>query len=245
MRKLRHEEIRRPDPAEAALLPKHPISVVVDSVRSIYNVGSIFRTSDAARVEHVYLTGISGTPDHPSVHKTALGAQDSVAWSYDDNPVDVVRNLKRSGYVVGILEITDEPSATTNVSRDTYPLCLVLGNELHGVDEAIVELADVAFEIPQYGAKQSLNVAVAYGIAVFDLVRRFRELEGMDAMPTSHDAEAIPTAHDTWAMPTTHDVAKEVAPSNEDQDELSGRHTADAKPMNVSHSTEQVDADSQ
>ncbi len=168
----------------AALLPKHPISVVVDSVRSIFNVGSIFRTSDAALIEHVYLTGISGTPDNPAVHKTALGAQDTVAWTYDANPVDVVLRLKNRGYTVGILEITDEPTATTDVTPDHFPLCLVVGNELHGVDDAIVERADLALEVPQYGAKQSLNVSVAYGIAIFDVVRRFRDLNGLGAFPT-------------------------------------------------------------
>lgn len=183
MRKLRHEEIPRPDPEEAALLPKHPISVIVDSVRSIHNVGSIFRSSDAAFIEHIYLTGISGTPDNPAVHKTALGAQDTVPWSYETSPVETARRLKAQGYAVGVLEITDDPTPTTGVKADHFPLCLVVGNELHGVDDAIVSLADLALEIPQFGAKQSLNVSVAYGIAAFDLVRRYRDLRGMTAFP--------------------------------------------------------------
>ena len=196
MRKLRHEEIPRPDPARAALLPKHPISVVVDNVRSIHNVGSIFRTSDAASIEHVYLTGISGTPDHPAVHKTALGAQDTVPWTYVTSPVEAVRQLRRQGYTIAILEITDEPTATTDVSRGQYPMCLVVGNELHGVDEGIVAMADLALEVPQFGAKQSLNVAVAYGIAVFDLVRAFRRLEGLAAFPESDgtQGDSIPAS---------------------------------------------------
>lgn len=183
MRKLRHEEIPRPDPEEASLLPKHPISIVVDSVRSIYNVGSIFRSSDAASVEHIYLTGISGTPDNPAVHKTALGAQDTVPWSYESSPIETVRRLKAHGYCVGILEITDEPTPTTAVTAEHFPLCLVVGNELHGVDDEIVGMADLALEIPQFGAKQSLNVSVAYGIAAFDLVRRYRHLAGMSMSP--------------------------------------------------------------
>lgn len=190
MRKLKHEEIPRPDPERAALLPKHPISVVVDNVRSIYNVGSIFRTSDAAFVEHVYVAGISGTPDNPAVHKTALGAQDTVPWTYDADAIEVVRSLKTQGYTVGILEITDNPTPTTDASAEHFPMCLVLGNELHGVDDEIVQMADLALEIPQYGAKQSLNVAVAYGIAVFDLVRRFREIRGLEAFPAHEEASA-------------------------------------------------------
>lgn len=174
------------------MLPKHPISVVVDNVRSIHNVGSIFRTSDAASIEHVYLAGISGTPDHPAVHKTALGAQDTVPWSYCTSPVEAVQRLKKQGYTIGILEITDEPTATTDVARAQFPMCLVVGNELHGVDEVIVGMADLALEVPQFGAKQSLNVAVAYGIAVFDLVRTFRHLEGLAAFPDFSGARRAP-----------------------------------------------------
>ena len=131
----------------------------------------------------MYLTGISGTPDHPAVHKTALGAQDTVPWTYVKHPVELVHRLKQDGYTIGILEITDTPTPTTDVSRGQFPLCLVVGNELHGVDEDIVAVADLAFEVPQFGAKQSLNVAVAYGIAVFDLVRAFRRFEGLAAFP--------------------------------------------------------------
>lgn len=183
MRKLTHEEIPRADPEDASLLPKHPISVVVDSVRSIYNVGSIFRSSDAACIEHIYLTGISGTPDNPALHKTALGAQDTVPWSQEASPVATVRRLREQGYTIALLEITDDPTPTTAVTANHFPLCLVVGNELHGVDDAIVQLADIALEIPQYGAKQSLNVSVAYGIAAFDIVRRYRDFAGLSVFP--------------------------------------------------------------
>lgn len=174
MRKLRHEEIPRPDPEVLANLPKHPISVVVDNVRSIHNVGSIFRTSDAARIEHVYLTGISGTPENRALHKTALGAQDTVAWSHHTDPRAVLAGLRAAGYTLAVLEITDTPTYTDAVTPAHFPLGLVVGNELHGVGDALVEMADLALEIPQFGSKQSLNVSVAYGIAVFDLVRCFR-----------------------------------------------------------------------
>ncbi len=177
MRKLKHEEIPRPSPAAVSALPKHPISVVLDNVRSLYNVGSIFRTSDAALIEKLYLTGITGTPDNRGLHKTALGAQDTVAWAYEKDPVAVAHRLREAGYTLAVLEITDTPTRTTAVKSDHFPLCLVVGNELSGVRDDLVHLADLALEIPQYGAKQSLNVAVAYGIAVFDLVRCFRSFE--------------------------------------------------------------------
>lgn len=179
MRKLQHDEIPRPDPSALAELPKHPITVVVDSVRSIHNVGSIFRTSDAARVERIVLTGICGTPDNPALHKTALGAQDTVAWTYRRDPVAVVRALRDEGYTVAVLEITDTPAHADDLVLGHFPLCLVVGNELDGVSEAVVDVADLALEIPQFGAKHSLNVAVAYGVAVFDLVRVYRSRAGL------------------------------------------------------------------
>ena len=175
MRKLRHEEIPRPAPEAVGALPKHPISVVLDNVRSLYNVGSIFRTSDAALIEKLYLTGITGTPDNRGLHKTALGAQDTVAWAYEKDPTVVARRLREAGYTLAVLEITDTPTPTTALTPDAFPLCLVVGNELTGVRDELVEMADLALEIPQYGAKQSLNVAVAYGIAIFDLVRGYRK----------------------------------------------------------------------
>ena len=173
MRKLKHEEIPRPDPDTLESLPKHPISVVLDDVRSLHNVGSIFRTSDAARIERLYLTGITGTPKHRGLHKTALGAQDTVPWSYHPAALPLLAQLRGEGYTLAALEITDTPTPFQALRRDHFPLCLILGNEVQGVQDAILEQADLALEIPQYGAKQSLNVSVAYGIAVFALIERF------------------------------------------------------------------------
>ncbi|MFQ5569018.1 MAG: TrmH family RNA methyltransferase [Rhodothermales bacterium] len=177
MRKLKHEEIPRRSPAEVKVLPKHPVVVVLDNVRSLYNVGSILRTSDAALIDTLFLTGITGTPDHRGVHKTALGAQDTVNWAYEKDPVEVVSRLRERGYTIAVLEITDEPTPTSAVTQVHFPLCLIVGNEVSGVREELVALADLALEIPQYGAKQSLNVAVAYGIAVFDLIDRYRAFQ--------------------------------------------------------------------
>ena len=178
MRKLTYDEISRPTPDEVADLPRHPVTVVVENVRSIYNVGSMFRTSDAARIERLCLTGYTGTPEHKDLHKTALGAQDTVPWSHHDDPQAVLKNLRAEGYTLAALEITNQSMSTTEVLPEHFPLCLVVGNEVGGVSEETIEAVDLAFEIPQYGAKQSLNVAVAYGIAVFDLVRRYRALVG-------------------------------------------------------------------
>ena len=176
MQKLKHEEIPRHSPEKIRDLPKYPITVVLDNIRSIHNVGSIFRTSDAFQIEKLILTGITGTPIHRGLHKTALGAQDTVAWMYVQDAQAVIPMLRESGYTIAALEITDEPTLIHEVKLEHFPLCLIIGNELHGVDESLISLVDLALEIPQYGAKQSLNVSVACGVALHDLVSRYRQL---------------------------------------------------------------------
>ncbi|HET6566803.1 MAG TPA: TrmH family RNA methyltransferase [Rhodothermales bacterium] len=178
MRKLKHEEIPRPDPLRVQTLPKHPIRAVLDNVRSLHNVGSMFRTSDAAAVEHLYLTGITGTPDNPALRKTALGAQNTVAWSHEADARSVVRSLHAQGHTIAVLEITDTPTDIDSLQARHFPLCLVVGNEISGVNDEVLDLADMAFEIPQFGAKQSLNVSVAYGIALYDILRVYHRLFG-------------------------------------------------------------------
>ncbi len=178
MRKLSWDEIERPTPEEVSALPKHPIRLIVHNVRSIHNVGSMFRTSDAARIEHVHLTGFTGTPEHKDLHKTALGAQDTVAWSQHDEIRPLLHDLQEAGYTIALLEQTDHTQRPETVAADAFPMALVVGNEVHGIDEEVLDAADLALEIPQYGAKISLNVGVAYGIAIYDLIRRVRTLEG-------------------------------------------------------------------
>ncbi|MFB6273758.1 MAG: TrmH family RNA methyltransferase [Salinibacter sp.] len=178
MRKLSWDEIDRPTPESIASLPKHPIRLVVHNVRSIHNVGSMFRTSDAARIEHVHLTGFTGTPEHKDLHKTALGAQDTVEWTQHDEAVPLLHNLRENGYTIALLEQTDQTQRPDEVAPDAFPLALVVGNEVRGIDEEVLDAADLALEIPQYGAKISLNVGVAYGIAVYDLIRRYRSAHG-------------------------------------------------------------------
>ncbi len=165
-------------PADEGHSPRHPIAAVVDNVRSMHNVGSLFRTSDGAWIEKLYLTGITATPDHQGLHKTALGAQETVPWEHVENTLDAVRRLKAAGYTIAVLELTDSPTRVDDLLPRHFPLALVLGNEVQGVQEEVMALADLAIEIPQYGSKQSLNVSVAYGIAVFELVRRYRVVMG-------------------------------------------------------------------
>lgn len=174
MQKLPTSKISRPSPEQISKLPRHPLAVVLDNIRSIYNVGSIFRTSDAVRAEKLYLTGITGTPEHKHLHKTALGAQDTVPWTYREDAAELVEQLRHDGYTIAALEITDRPVRLEDITLDNFPLCLVLGNEVSGVQQSLMAQADMALELPQYGAKHSFNVAVAYGIAAFHLVQQYR-----------------------------------------------------------------------
>ena len=148
-----------------------PIAVLLDNVRSLYNVGSIFRTSDAAGIEKIYLCGITGQPPRAEIHKAALGAETSVAWEYFQNPLEIIQKLKSENYRIVILEHTDESHLYDEVKYQ-FPLCLVVGHEISGVSDEVIAMADLAIQIPMHGIKQSLNVAVAYGIAIFEIIKQ-------------------------------------------------------------------------
>jgi 23S rRNA (guanosine2251-2'-O)-methyltransferase len=144
------------------------------NIRSAHNVGSALRTADGAFIQEVLISGFTPTPDHKSVYKTSLGAQDFVPWRLLPDPKEYLQELKLSGYTVAALELTDRPTPIENLQPSSFPMCLIAGNEVDGVDESLMGMCDFAFEIPQYGAKQSLNVSVAVGIVLFDLIRQFR-----------------------------------------------------------------------
>lgn len=171
MKKLSHAEISE-NRATLETLPdvkKLPVVVVLNSIRSSYNVGSIFRTSDGAMIEKLYLCGYTPHPPKKEVLKTALGSQDSVDWEFVEDPKFVVTELKEKGYTICALEQTDSNISYTEIKKTNLPLCLIVGNEISGVNQDLIDLCDITIEIPQFGIKQSLNVAVAYGIAIFEL----------------------------------------------------------------------------
>jgi len=174
MRKLTHEEVgmKRISLDDTKSTMRHPIYALADNIRSIYNVGSIFRTSDAALIEKLYLTGYTPYPPRPEIEKVALGATDAVPWEYIKDPLEAVKKIKEQGIKIVPLEITENSRNYTDIEPVDFPLCLVLGNELTGVSNEIIELADFSIEIPQYGFKHSINVSVAYGVAVMELVRK-------------------------------------------------------------------------
>ena len=175
MKKLTHEEISR-NRSTLDTIPqvkKLPVYVLLNSIRSSYNVGSIFRTSDGVMIEKLFLCGYTPHPPKKEVLKTALGSQDSVQWEYVKDPKEVVISLKEKGVKICALELTSSSKPYYNISKNDFPICLIVGNEISGVSQGLLDLCDYSIEIPQFGIKQSLNVAVAYGIAVFDLRRIF------------------------------------------------------------------------
>lgn len=174
MRKLTHPEIKnkRKTLENISKFKRNPIYVLCDNIRSIFNVGSIFRTSDGAFIEKVILTGYTPYPPRKEIDKVALGATESVPWEYYKDPLDAVKELKKSGVKIAVLEITEPQNYYWNVEMEDFPICLIIGNEISGVAKELIDEADISFEIPMMGMKQSLNVSVAYGIAVYELMRK-------------------------------------------------------------------------
>ena len=149
---------------------KHELCVICDNLRSLYNVGSIFRTSDAVGVKKIYLTGITGTPLQKGVLKVSLGAENSVPWEHIKSAWQLVERLKKQGVQVIALELTDK-SIDIKKFKPKWPCALIVGNEINGVSPTLLKRADVIVSIPMKGAKESLNVAVAYGIAGYTLTK--------------------------------------------------------------------------
>lgn len=170
MRKLTHGEIseNRSTIETLSEVEKLPVTVILDSIRSSYNVGSIFRTSDGAMIEKLYMCGYTPHPPKKEILKTALGATESVPWHYEKDAVKLVKELKANGIKIAALEQTDTAIKHYEVNPALLPFALIVGNEVTGVNPNLIELCDFSVEIPQFGIKQSLNVAVAYGITIFE-----------------------------------------------------------------------------
>ena len=163
----------RPTLEEVNFIPKVPIFILVENVRSVYNVGSIFRTADSFGAEKIYLTGITSFPPRDDLHKTALGAEESVIWEYDKDSVELAKKIKKDGIKLALIEQTKKSKDIFDIDLD-FPICYIVGNEVDGVSEELVELADIHLEIPMHGIKQSLNVSVAAGIIGYELCRKYK-----------------------------------------------------------------------
>lgn len=170
MRKLKITEMNRLTTTEFKESKKIPMVVVLDNIRSMYNVGSVFRTADAFRVEKIYLCGITSIPPHPEIHKTALGAEESVDWEYSTSTVELVDKLKADGYKVFSVEQVEGSIMLDEFSTDEIEkIAIVMGNEVKGVEQEVINHSDGCIEIPQYGTKHSLNVSVTSGIVMWHL----------------------------------------------------------------------------
>jgi len=173
MRKLKNSELNRKNIEEFKQSEKTPLIVILDNIRSLNNIGSVFRTSDAFLVEKIYLCGITATPPNADIHKTALGSTDSVDWEYAENTLDVVEKLKAEN-----VEIVSIEQAENAVMLDKFEVeknkkyAIIFGNEVKGVDQKVVSASDTVIEIPQFGTKHSLNISVSAGVVIWEMFKQ-------------------------------------------------------------------------
>ena len=187
--KLTIDEMNRLSVEEFRASEKLPLTVVLDNVRSLNNIGSIFRTSDAFRVGHIALCGITATPPHREIHKTALGAEESVEWSYHVDTVECVREMKKLGYSIYAVELAHDSIKLGDASaiqtirqsdNQALKIAIVLGNEIDGVQEDVMMFCDGSLEIPQFGTKHSLNVSCAAAIVIWELFKTLRSVSVLE-----------------------------------------------------------------
>lgn len=173
MRKLENKELERKSIADFKEAEKTPIIIILDDIRSLHNIGSVFRTADAFLIEKIYLCGITAIPPNKEIHKTALGATETVAWEYQKEVTEVIQNLKKENIKVFAIEQVENAVFLQNFTVDkSERYALVFGNEVYGVSQKAIELCDCSIEIPQIGTKHSLNISVSAGIVVWDLFQK-------------------------------------------------------------------------
>ena len=175
MKKLSSEELNRLNIEEFKSSEKSPFVVVLDNIRSLNNIGSVFRSSDAFLVESIYLCGITACPPHKDIHKTALGATDSVNWKYFENTLDAINELKSQGYqIISIEQTKDSVFLQDFEIVDQQKYALIMGHEVKGVDQKVIDASDSVIEIPQFGTKHSFNISVTTGIVLWELFRKYK-----------------------------------------------------------------------
>ena len=175
MKKLSLEQLNRISVDEFKQTDKIPVVVVLDNIRSLNNIGSVFRTSDAFLIEKIYLCGITATPPHKDIHKTALGATDSVDWEYFEDTLQLVNKLKAEGFIIASIEQV-EKSVMLNefIPKPNEKYAVILGNEVKGVRQDVVDNSHLCIEIPQFGTKHSLNISIATGVVLWDIFNKIR-----------------------------------------------------------------------
>jgi len=175
MRKLANEELNRKTASEFMEAPKTPVVIILDNVRSLNNVGSVFRTADAFLIEAVYLCGITGQPPNKDIQKTALGATETVPWKYYKNTLDAVNELKEAGYLIYSIEQAESAIMLNNfMPSRKQKIAIIFGNEVKGVQQEVIDASTDVIEIPQIGTKHSFNIAVSVGIVMWDLYLKIK-----------------------------------------------------------------------
>ena len=164
----------RPTIGEVEFIPRIPISILVENVRSVHNVGSIFRSADGFGAEKIYLTGYTAHPPREDLHKTALGAEDAVQWEYYENPLDAAEVIKKQGIPLILIEQTKQSKSMYEIDWE-FPLCFIVGNEVNGVSENLSNMVNIHVELPMRGVKQSLNVSVAAGVVGYEFSRYYSQ----------------------------------------------------------------------
>ena len=176
MRKLANNELNRLDIEQFKKAEKTPLIVILDNVRSLNNIGSVFRTCDAFLIEKIYLCGITATPPNKEIHKTALGATDSVAWEYEENTLSAVEKLKEQGaYIISIEQAENSTMLNDFEPNRNQKYAIIFGNEVKGVEQEVVSASNEVIEIPQYGTKHSLNISVSAGITIWELAMKLKK----------------------------------------------------------------------
>ncbi|MBS3993546.1 MAG: RNA methyltransferase [Bacteroidetes bacterium] len=175
MRKLKNSELERLSVEAFKEETKIPLIVILDDIRSLNNVGSVFRTCDAFLIEKIYLCGITATPPNKEIHKTALGSTESVAWEYAEDVVALVHRLKKDKVFVAAIEQTENSTMLNDFKIPAHQkLAIIFGNEVKGVKQSAVNLCDAVIEIPQFGTKHSLNISVSVGVVLWDLFKKMK-----------------------------------------------------------------------
>ncbi|MGM0497367.1 MAG: RNA methyltransferase [Bacteroidota bacterium] len=176
MKKLKNSQLERKTIDEFKQSKKLPVVIILDNIRSLNNIGSVFRSSDAFLIKKIFLCGITATPPHRDIHKTALGATDSVEWEYFEQTEDAIRNLRDKGYTIISIEQADQSVKLPDFKPEkSAKYALVFGHEVKGVQQKIVSLSDLCLEIPQYGTKHSFNISVSAGIILYHFYYHFSE----------------------------------------------------------------------
>jgi len=175
MRKLKNSELDRLSVADFKSSEKTPLVIILDNIRSLNNIGSVFRTSDAFLIEKIYLCGITAKPPHKDIHKTALGSTDTVDWEYVENTMDIIEKLKKNNVKICAVEQAENATMLNNFSAEANTkYAIVFGNEVKGVAQEVVNSSDTVIEIPQFGTKHSLNISVSCGVVVWDIFSKIK-----------------------------------------------------------------------